>query len=176
MSSQPKPAPLAPPRQVSRFGPPRLRQENRFENGTTDQQGFNIRLPYPLDTSAPIKLLLTFLGSSDTAGDARFVIRWAYTADGDSVYRTTTTAPTTGPNEQELIQLLTISAADTQMSQRIELDVSNMVSRRISGEGDLLWVSIERTGTHGDDTYGGYVVIVNMDAYYTKWNNGGHLK
>ncbi len=152
------------------------RVENLFQNGATDRVGFNAYLPQDLDTSCPITLTWSVRTDDNTAGDIVWVVRNGYTADGDSVYADSASAPTTGPNE--LSTTITESApvaSDTQKTYSVTIDVSNMISRKSGGYGDVLWVTLERTGGAGGDTHNGDVAGINLTANYIKWCDGGHI-
>jgi len=150
------------------------RIENKFSNGTTDRIGFTDFLPLELDTSCPITLRLALITDDASAGNIDFVIRWGYTADGDNVYTSSGSAPTTGPNEQNITTSLAApTAANTQLTYEFDLDVSGMVARRAAGGfGDIIWISIQRTA---GDTHAGDISMINLKAYYYKWATGGHI-
>ena len=150
------------------------RVENKFANGAVDRIGFSSYLPLDLDTSSPIKLLFSIITDDTSAGDIDWVIRWGFTADGFSVYRSQIAAPTTGVNEQSLAESEAApAAADTQLTYEFLLDVSNMVSRKDAGFGDVLWATIERVGNV--DTHSGDVSMIAIAGFYTKWCEGGHI-
>lgn len=153
------------------------RAENNFQNNATDRTALATYLPFDYDTSCPLRMMMTYITDDATAGNIRWLVRWAYSQDGDNVYRSTATAPTAHSTEQSVISIVAApTAADTQGTVVIELDTSKLVSRR-SGTpnyGDILWVSIEREGGHADDTHGGDVALIQLTANYTKWCEGGH--
>jgi len=153
------------------------RAENKFQNNATDRTALATYLPFDYDTSCPLRIVLTYITDDATAGNIRWVIRWAYSQDGNNIYRSSAGAPTAHSTEQSIIEIVTApTAADTQGSAVIQLDTSKLVSRR-SGTpnyGDILWVSIEREGPHADDTHEGDVAIIQLTANYTQWCEGGH--
>jgi len=149
------------------------RVENLFLNTATDRIGFNSYLPLDLDTSSPILIKFSVITNDASAGDIDWVVRWGYSNDTLNVYGTTASAPTTGVNEQNITQSLPApTAADIQKTYELSLDVKDMVSRRESGFGDILWVTIQRTS---GDTHAGDVAMINFQAFYTKWCEGGHI-
>ena len=153
------------------------RVKNKFLNSATDRTAFNAFLPFDYDTSCPLRLVISYITDDASAGNIRYVIRWGFTKDGDNVYRSTSTAPSTGPNEQNVIGIiLAPTVADTVQTSVIELDTSSLVSRRTGtpNYGDILWVALERDGTHADDTHSGDVSLIQFTANYTKWCEGGH--
>jgi hypothetical protein len=151
---------------------------NSFPANGDKRIGFVAALPLELDTSCPVRLRLSWLPDDNDTGDIRWVVRWGYTSDGSNIYRSTAAAPTTGPNEQSAIELVQGSngTADQQVSHQIKLDVSDQVARRENGYGDVLWVVIERTGTHVDDDYTGDVDLIAVTPLYNRWCLGGHLR
>lgn len=149
------------------------RRENLFSNNATDRIGFNAYLPLDLDTSAPIRIRFSIITSNASEGNIDWVVRWGYTSDGDSVFGSTATAPTTGPNEKNITQSIAAPLVDSvQATIQFDLDISDMVSRRSGAFGDIIWVTIQRTN---GDTHSGNVAMINFQAFYTKWCNGGHL-
>ena len=151
------------------------RIENLFQNGTTDRAAFNIRLPKDLDTSSPVKLRWSFTTDDAAGGDTRFVVRTAYTKDGDNVYRTTAGAPTVHPTQIDIIGNNTIPGLiDTQFTNEVEIDVSALNANPVSGssDSDILWVSLERTGGDVTDTHSGDIAIISFDATYVSWAAG----
>lgn len=150
------------------------RKENKFANTATDRVGLNAYLPLDLDTSSPIELRWSIITDDNSEGDINWVIRWAYSTDGDSVYTSIATAPTTGPNEKQLnLSEAAPTLGSVQKTYTANLDISNMISRRETGEfGDILWITLQRTV---GDTHGGDVSIINLRAFYTKWCEGGHI-
>jgi hypothetical protein len=150
------------------------RRENLFSNTATDRIGFNAYLPLDLDTSSPIRLRFSLVTDDNSGGNIDWVVRWGYTTDGDSVYPSQAAAPATGPNEQNITQSIAAPTVSNQQATiQFNLDVSTMVSRRSVGFGDIIWVTLQRTS---GDTHGGDVALLNLQAFYTKWCNGGHLE
>jgi hypothetical protein len=149
------------------------RVENLFTNAATDRIGFNSYLPLDLDTSSPVSVRFSVITDDASEGNLDWVIRWGYSNDTLNVYPTTATAPTVGVNEQSIASSLPAPlVAYIQKTYEFSLDISTMVSRREGGFGDILWVSIERTS---GDTHDGEVAMINFQAFYTKWCEGGHI-
>lgn len=153
------------------------RLENRFVAGARDQQGMSFRLPFDIDTSCPIKIVMSFVPEDAQTGDIEFNFRWNNTSDNTNVFISTGSAPATSINEKSVIVQTSINSSEryTQQTFEVELDISDMVSRREVGYGDILWVSFERHAGNGGDTYNGDIAVINMDAHYVKWCNGGHI-
>jgi hypothetical protein len=149
------------------------RQKNSFQNSTVDRAGLNAFLPLEIDTSCPVTLKWAVQGSS--SGDVRWNVRWAKSADGDSVYDNSGDAPTNAPLQKVTSFIHSIASADTQYTVEATLDVSDFIAERDGGFGDILWISIERDATDGSDTLNGNVNIIQLVPYYIKCCEGGHL-
>ncbi len=151
------------------------RLNNQFANNATDRIGLNAYLPDDLDTSCPIQLQWSIIGSTTEANNINWNIRWGYSTDGIGVYPDVASAPDFAANGSEQSQSLSVSPPATLESQKTyqaNLEVDNMVARRGSGSfGDMLWVTLERPN---GDPYGGTVSLINISAKYTKWCEGGH--
>lgn len=156
------------------------RIENSFVNGATDRTGFTTDLPSDLDTSFPLELRWRWI-NQDANGNIKWNVRWGWTTDFaddtgavSTVNVSTAAAPITGPNEQSVIILSSASGtAFKQHTAIAEINISNMVSDRVGGYGDMLWVAIERDGSHVDDTNTGDAYILQISPYYCKWREGG---
>lgn len=153
------------------------RIENYFQNGAIDRIGFNSYLPQDIDTSFPIKLKWSFTGSSGAGNDIRWIIRWGFSKDGDDVYDTTSQAPTNAANEKSLEVITTVlgSNADKQITETAKINIAFSQPRPENGNPDIIWVTLERTGNHSSDTYGGHVGIIQFNAEYIRWCEGGHI-
>jgi hypothetical protein len=150
------------------------RVENNFIDGKTDRTGFVSVLPQDLDTSSVVEFDWVWYSEGSSGGDVRWVVRWGYTNVGDNVYGTTAAAPTTGPNQQEIVLLDSAPLSPNVIkTSSVKLDISDMVSRVIDGFGDLIWCTLERTGGNAADTHTDDVVLVEILPFYTKWCNGG---
>ena len=150
------------------------RLENNFQTGARDRSGWNTYLPLDIDTSCPIKLRWSWVESNSNTNNIEWHIRWGYTSDGDSVFLNTSQAPPVAATEQQItLNVPGSGARRTQVSASVDLDVSDMVARRSSGNGDILWVTIERRGDL--DSFTGNCAIINISPYYTKWCEGGHF-
>jgi len=149
--------------------------ENNFANGATDRTGMAFYVPLDLDTSSPLRFRLSYFGTTNGTDSVDWVIRYGYTAPGDSIYTSTADSPTTGPNEQSVTRSTAMPAIEeTLQSEIFELDVSGIITERSNAaSGDILWITIQRTG--GTDTYGGNLIMVSISPYYTKWRDGGHI-
>jgi len=146
---------------------------NRFVSGSEDLSGLNTYLPLDIDTSCPIVLKWSFVGSdNDPTNHSDWTIRWGWTYDGEDVFFSRSQAPVAGSNEQSVNVSILIPARRIQNTFSVELDVSEMKSRRDNGNGDVLWISILRHGN--TDAYSGDIALMSLVPYYTAWNLGGH--
>lgn len=148
------------------------RIENQFEFGTVDRIGLVRPFPNDIDTSAPVRLTLWLhTDLTDLAPDLSFTVRWAHTQNGNAVYDSTASAPTTAVNQQTLTQTITPPVIDTQFSMEFSLDISDIVPERSgSNEGDLFWLSIQRNndGNFND------VSLIQIKLDYLSWRLGGN--
>ena len=154
-------------------------KKNKFLYNETDPNrvqriGFKTTLPFDMDTSTPVDFQWSIVSDATDGGTIDWIIRWGYNSDGDNVYTTSGAAPVSSPNQQELTYVATPPAVlNVTKWYKVNLDVSEMISRREDGFGDTVWVSIERSS---NDTHTGDVSLIAMGAYYTKWCEGGHVQ
>lgn len=151
--------------------------ENRFGNSVLDRVGFHSVLPGNMDTSFPLKFDIKFMVFDTDNGDIQFTVRWGYTGNGDNIYVSTGSAPTTGPNELSQTKLISMAgrSANTQYDETFILDISDLNTRKIGNDKDILWVIMERNGNAGADDFTEEMVIVQISAQYVKWCEGGYL-
>ena len=150
------------------------RVENDFNPGAVDRSTMVLPLPPDLDTSAPIKADFFFYSDDVSTTNCEYNVYWASSRDGDGVYLSTASAPTTAPGEQSLSQnVAPPGTAEQQYSVSFELDVSDFITRRTGGaNGDLFWLSIERDGAA--DSNPDFQTLIQVEVEYTKWSAGGH--
>lgn len=149
--------------------------ENDFVNSATDRTAMAFNIPLDLDTSCPVRFRISYFGTAAGTATVDWTVRWAYSAPGDSIYTSAATAPTTAPNEQSITRSVAMNAsAGTLQTELFELDVNGIITERASAaSGDILWISVERTGT--TDAYAGDVVMISITPFYTCWREGGHV-
>jgi len=148
------------------------RKKNRFDNAKTSRVGFNSVLPMDCDTSAPIIFQWSVISSGVSGGDVDWVIRWGASDVDSNVYRTTPGIPAPG-QKTITTSLAAPTASDKKQWYQVELDISDIVSRRDGSFPDGLWVSIQRSGTV--DSHTDAISLVTLNANYTKWSEGGHV-
>ena len=153
------------------------RTENSLVNNATDRIGFVTRPPIDMDTSSKLHLIVTFYGDGAAGGTIDFTVRYGYSSEdnADLIYPAVGTAPTTHSTQVDVAVPVTSVAANLQQTFEMDLDISNLKTRRAGTSnnfGDLLWISIERDGT--GDAYAGVVNLVQVSMLYIKWALGGH--
>ena len=104
----------------------------------------------------------------------RWTIRWGYsrtynailgTITANNVFDTSMAAPATAPTEQNIIfETSTPGVAFVQIESSCRLDFSDCQT------GDILWVSLERTGSL--DSYNSNIDIINITLDTTEFQNG----
>lgn len=164
------------------------RQENNFQTGVLDRSGFLTELPEEIDTSRVITLRFRYRVSSAVAGDVDLTLRWGYNLDYDddptpvgtslsSVFPDTGTAPASAPGllgTTNNVLSIPASRENRVLTIDFNVDISTLVACRAtgSGTGDILWVSFQRDGTSGSDTYVGSFSLIQVTPFYTKWSEG----
>lgn len=149
--------------------------ENLFVDGTIDRTGYNTALPLSLDTSSPIIFRWASRTTNNSAGNIEWIIRWTWSNEGDSVYKSASTSPSIAQHEQE--QILVVPAptiSNTQIWYVALLEIPDMISNEISTP-DILWVTLQRTGNSVNDTHSGNVANIAISGEYLVWNTGGHI-
>lgn len=155
------------------------RKENLFQVGVVDRSGFNAFLPPNVDTSYGIKFTWAWV-SDATGGDVEWEIRWGYTNDQggtvSNIFPNATAAPGTGPNQQNLTLISTANAVNQQKNEKVSIDILNLNPYPVGRSSDMLWLTIQRTGTSINDTLVGDARIIQVDGKYVKWNDGGNIE
>lgn len=128
-----------------------------------DKSGIAGHLPYDLDTSSPIKFVLSGMPSNNET--IVFTVRWAWVKDGDT-YNTTEPAAIANSDSITTSKAVTAGQVSTFLA---NIDVSEMIARRDGAFGDQLWISVEPTDMDGTFT------LTTSGLNYTKWCEGGHI-
>jgi hypothetical protein len=150
--------------------------ENEFTNGALDTIGYCSFAPYDIDTSCPIKIRLAYASNSNSGGNVRWVIRWAIHREDESIYETTGQAPSVALREHSEIYVFAApTSRRTCKIEQVELDFSELIPRRENGDGDIIFISIERDGGDALDTHDGNIFVYALSAEYVKWSQGGHV-
>lgn len=135
-------------------------------NTNGDKAGFQSALPLDCDTSTPISFRWAVRPAG--TGNITWTVRWSYSNDGDTIYDSAGSAPTSAVNEQSV----TTSGSIVEGQQKwfsVDLNVSKLIPRKSGGFPDYLWISLERTTSDAN------VAIFALDPEYTKWSEGGHI-
>jgi hypothetical protein len=152
------------------------RSENLFEEEAIDRQALVQFAPQNLDTSSKLKIVFSFAGDSSSSGDVLFKVRWAKSATGSDVYDNTGDAPGTAPGEKIFSGLFSFASNndDIQKCVSVPIDFPSLLLDNTDSCPESLWVSFERTGTDGSDTYPGDVALIDVAVFYHQWCEGGH--
>lgn len=149
--------------------------ENKFVSSAIDRIGLNSRIPPELDTSSPIRLIWTVITDNTSLGNIEWNINWGWSTDGGLVYDSSAGSPTTHPTQQTLDLIDEAPNQYTQKSYMVDLDISKMLATRPGGFGDILWITIQRSGTSINDTHTGNVSLLNIEPLYSSVSLGGHI-
>lgn len=154
------------------------RVENNFQNGVVDRSGFISTLPQDLDTSKPIRLTIRYFMTTSEAANIQLTTRWAYNLDFSTdpgslsdVFTGTGTSPAVPAGNLGTITDIfqPVATSGKMESYMVDLDVTRLLAARDSGNGDVLWVTVERDGS---DAHTGNFVIVQVTPSYTSWSEG----
>jgi len=135
----------------------------------------NYYVPTNMDTSIPVKLIWSWM-NNQTGGFVRWVVRHAYTNDGDSIGETPPSVPEQSNNEQIQVLTQSISLTNKQQTNIAYLAFPNATARPENGKApSLLWISLERDGIDPGDTNEGSVYMININMRYAAWRTGEFL-
>lgn len=151
--------------------------DNNFQDGSLDRIAFNGLLPQDIDFSFPIKVKVVYMGSSNSSGDVEWFVKFVNTNVGTGVYMTTMPAPTDHADTVTTTKITNIgvNTSETEQRETFEMQLTNINPRPAIGEEDMLWISIERNGAGSNDTYSGDIALVQINLFYIKWCEGGHI-
>lgn len=135
---------------------------NRF-TATGDKTGVSGNLPYDLDTSSPIRL--AWSGRPTDTETITWTVRWAWVKDGDT-YSLTEPSAIANSDSTTVSRALTAGLVSSFI---VDVDISEMISRRDGAFGDQLWISIQPS------TMGGSFALTTSGMNYVKWSEGGHI-
>ena len=139
--------------------------------------GMNTFLPQNIDTSFPIKIVLSFIQSDTSSGVVVWNVRTGYNNNNHSIYIDETTAPSTFTNEVLTSASHTVSGvANVQQNTIIYIHEDGFNARRYNEVNDTLWIDISRNGADVADTYASSIILCQLSAYYVKWCEGDHLQ
>lgn len=149
------------------------KEQNSFSNGAIDRIGFNSYLPSGIDTSFGIKFRWSWV-STATGGNIDWVIRTGWSNDGFDIYLSAGAAPPVGVNEASIsISYPVTETIGTQVTQTQTIVMPKINARPVTGNPDILWLTLERNGPA--DTHSGTVSLVQVQGEYVAWSEGGSL-
>jgi len=137
---------------------------------------FSQFIPFELDTSAPVKLTISYFVDTALSGVIQWVVDWATSAEMDPVYTSTALAPTTFTNERNVTVLDTVGASENNKDRvkTIELEIPEAVTQQASNApNSKLWLRLTRD-VSGSDTYAGNAILTDFALFYTAWREGGY--
>jgi len=138
--------------------------ENNF-NSANDKIGRFFFAPYDLDTSSPIQLKLA--GRPNLTGTVEFTVLLDKKTQGDVIY---TSEPALQPSRRSVVVSKSVTGGNVEIF-TFDLDISDVLSRRESGEPDFIGLTIHSSSFTTTTSF----AMVAMEATYTKWCEGGHV-
>ena len=150
----------------------------KFENGQLDTISFATPLPFDMDTSHPVRLEMSYITSSADTNNVDWTLRVAYsTVYADSAVLGLAGTPAVAPGEVNnpaaTLSEAQVGVVNAMQLLRMEFDVSSMVPVRDTGEGDTMWITLERDGAA--DGHAGHTTAYTMALSYVAWNDGGFI-
>ena len=127
-----------------------------------DYTGFKSQLPWDIDTSCPIGFAWSWRPSA--TGTDVWTIRWGKTTEGDEIF-----LGNQAGTDNNIITVTNSVTADLQHWESVNIDISDMLSRREDGFGDTLWISIESVTSSGDP------IMLDVSGGYVRWSEGAHI-
>ena len=130
-----------------------------------------------VDTSSPLRIGLYFSGLSVNAGDVLWRASLSF-SDGDStLFPTFDSAPNSIPKQTEALALSEVE--DSRLGkiefQVIEVAIPDIdLQQTYDARSDLAWLTIERVGDSGLDSYDNTVKVLAIQVLGTMWRSGSH--
>ena len=155
--------------------------DNKLRNNQNDRIVCAFPTPKNLFTAIPLKIKVIWQNNS-AGGNVELVVRNAYTSDYaddtsnvSSLYTNSGDSPTTSPNQLNQTFIVTApSVINKQTTNTFTINYFDVLGERNGGEGDTLWMSIERNGSAISDSYNGDVNIAVLYLEYKVWNVGSY--
>lgn len=163
------------------------RTENTFQNSTEDRTGFMIELPEDIDTSKKMIINIRYIVDALKTGNILLRVRYAYGSNvtddsgpASDIFVSTLGAPSIAGGflgENDVLITYPVINDDKVHSIKTELDISKLVARRSTGslQGDILYINIKRRGLDIQDTFPGYLAVMQVTPIYTKWCDGAYI-
>lgn len=150
------------------------RIKNSFPPSVSSGVSFTTTLPRDIDSSFPLKLSISFTGTSGS-GNVFWRIRYACIEIGELVYTNALDAPTVGGDEKSTAFIQTVTTSNVSNVSDIKFPISHILVNKAGAGQTTLFVSIERDGTNLSDTYNGSANIYDVSLWGITWCEGTHL-
>lgn len=151
------------------------RVENSFADNSVSRVALVKFAPYDLDTSTPLTLRISWVPRG--TGQMDWKVNFGIIRNGDTIATAIGSAGTSITGEQHLSELVTVTTPDVRHLVEIDIDVSEIIARRSTGESDEMWISIARDSRVGNtnDTISADIDVIQISPIYLKWSNGDHV-
>jgi hypothetical protein len=123
-------------------------------------------LPFYIDTSLPVTLLLVYSRSVGSGNDVVFVVNYCFTVTNDVIGNTTGSPTATSLTSGPVIS--TVSATNRgQTSYSIPLNFQTYNPNTMT-----TWIKLSRLGNDASDTYNNTIQLISATLTYHIWANG----
>jgi hypothetical protein len=139
----------------------------QFNNNSTTGAGYNIGLPYEIDTSYNIRLKIRYVQSSGLSGNIAYRVDYKFIKNG-SIFGSSGT-PSNTSSTTGILASPVIGIAGAQSTLFISINISDYIA-----DTDTLWFQFVRLGSDVLDTYSGNVFVYLYNLEYIVWANGGY--
>ena len=148
--------------------------------GPPDSIGASFDLPPDMDTSHTLDICVRWFTETGTGGNILleahngFITDYADNSGSVSdIFTTTSAAPATGPNEQQIQTVVLANPANKLITTKLSLSFADAISRRPSPScSDHAFFVLRRMSGDPLDTHNGVIYIVNISINYRAWNHG----
>jgi hypothetical protein len=150
--------------------------KNSFLDSTTTGVTFAVTLPKNTDVSFPLKLTFSYAGSSATAGNVFWRVRYSSAVtSGAAIYQDSASAPSDTPDEKTKTILSPVTAIDTTISCVVKMSIEDVLVNLQGDKRQVLWLVLERDGADASDTYPGNANVFDMSLWTIACSEGIHL-
>ena len=130
------------------------------------------------DLSSNARVRIHFIARNGSGGSVLFKLQ-AATSDASTIFEESeNVAPDTIENSVSILRLYDVPSDGGDKDQFVDVELNFPVrdfQSTFSERTNLLWVTIERQGTSGLDTFPGNVDVVSVSTYFTSWRLGEHI-
>jgi len=157
------------------------KKNNTFAFDALSKIGIGGFLPEDIDISFPIKIRLSFIGDSNTAGDVEWKIDMSHTIVDSDIFDNSIDAPTNPSNNTTttIITSIPINKKNKEIRETLPVNIYELYVNPKPDDGDQshLWMNLQRDAqvSNTNDTYPGNIYIVNFEIKYIRWCSGDHL-